>query len=329
MKMQLMIGLIFKIQYNYYFFSRTLMPEKTSELFELWKNYIHKKKSLQIKLSDELNDIYNKQTKLNYIIIFDIEFIRLHRNNTQIQLVNEMGGLVLQRINNFWHLVLLFHFNLPPLHKNINELYLMITKYNTLSSKTTEKNIKLENELLDYFIPHDKNGNPIHGPKIKKLCFKINGYKLIKNKKQHDLFTQIINNIFNDKKYKKRLIENDTEFMKLTNILFNKSYLIVKGQEDFKALNNHMRLLNIKPLPFNNYFDIAVYNEFLFKKCKSAELEKSYICLEELQLTKMFDEYASIIESFTGEFKAHHPLVDSYFTWIIYNIFILKKITVS
>jgi hypothetical protein len=299
------------------------------DLLKSWSNYIHKKKNLQIKLSDELNDIYNKQTKLNYIIIFDIEFIRLHRNNNQLQTVNEMGGLVLQRINNFWHLVMLYHFNLPPLHKNINELYLMMTKYNTLSTKTTEKNIKLENELLDYFIPHDKDGNQIKGPKIKKMCFKLNGYVLKKNKKQHDLFTQIINNIFNDKKYKKRLIEDDIKFMKLTNVLFNKSYLIVKGQEDFKALNNHMQLLNIKPLPFENYADIAIYNSFLFKQCKSAELEKSYVCLEQLQLTQMFDEYASIIEKFTRGFKAHHPTIDSLMTWIIYNIFILKKITVS
>lgn len=295
------------------------------ELLESWTSYIHKKKTLSIKLSDELNDVYNS-IKLDTIIIFDIEFIRLHRNNDQMQTVNEMGGLILQKIDNYWHIVLLFHFNLPPQHRNINELYLMMTKYNTLSAETTRKNIKLENKLLNYFIPRDDNGNPIQGPKIKKLCFKINGYKLKKNKKQYTLFTQIINNIFNDKEYKKRLIEEDGEFMKLTNILFNQSYLIVKGNEDFKALNNHMKLLNITPLPFDNYFDIAIYNNILFQKCKSAELEKSYVCLEELNLTQSFDEYASIIEKFTGEFKAHNPLVDSLMSWIIYNIFILGKI---
>jgi len=286
---------------------------------DLWTSHIYKKKKLSIKLSDELNIAY-QQIKLNTIIIFDIEFIRLHRNNDQMQTINEMAGIILQKKGNSWYITLLFHFNLPPQHKNINELYLMMTKYNTLSTKTTEKNIKLENELLKYFIPENA------GPKIKKLCFKINGYKLKKNKKQHSLFTQIINNIFNDKKYKKRLIKDDVEFMKLTNVLFNKSYLIVKGQEDFKALNNHMQLLNIKPLSFDNYFDIAIYNNFLFQKCQSAELSKSYVCLEELHLTQAFNEYASVIEKFTGDFKAHNPLVDSYMTWIIYNIFILKKI---
>jgi len=290
---------------------------------ELWANYIHNKKKILIKVSDELNNIYNK-INFEYIIIFDIEFIRLHRDNTQLQTINEMGGLILQKINNDWYITLLFHLNLPSQHKNINELYLIMTKYNTLSSKTTKKNIELENKLIDYFIPHDDKGNKITGPKIKKYCFKINGYKLKKNKKQYKLFTQIINNIFNDKLYKKRLIENDVEFMKLTNVLFNKSYLIVKGKEDFKALYNHMKLLNIEPLPYNNYFDIAIYNNFLFKKCKSAELSKSYTCLEELNLTKSFDEYLNIIKEFIGDFKAHNPVVDSYLTWIIYNIFILQ-----
>ena len=45
----------------------------------LWSNYIRKKKKLSIKLSDELNQAY-RQIKLNTIIIFDIEFIRLYRS---------------------------------------------------------------------------------------------------------------------------------------------------------------------------------------------------------------------------------------------------------
>jgi len=293
---------------------------------DLWSSYINCKQKVSIKLSDELNNIYN-QINFKYIIIFDIEFIRLHRNGNQLQTVNEMGGLVLQKINNFWHIVLLFHLNLPSQHENINELYLIMTKYNTLSTKTTNKNVKLENKLFNYFNQHDENS--ISETKNKKYGFKIYGYKLRKNKKQYVLFTQITNNIFNDKLYKKRLIKNDIEFMKLTNILFNKSYLIVKGREDFKALHTHLNLLNIEPLPYNNYFDIAIYNNFLFTKCKSAELSKSYICLEELNLTKSFDEYIKIIQIFTGDFKAHNPVIDSYLTWIIYNIFILKKIIIN
>jgi hypothetical protein len=97
--------------------------------------------------------------------------------------------------------------------------------------------------------------------KNKKYGFKIYGYKLRKNKKQYALFTQITNNIFNDKLYKKRLIKEDIEFMKLTNKLFNKSYLIVKGKEDFKALHTHMKLLNIEPFNSISPVKLAAYSE--------------------------------------------------------------------
>jgi hypothetical protein len=288
---------------------------------DLWLNYITNKKKISIKLDDDLNDFYNKQTNLNYIISFDIEFIRLSRNNQQLQTVNEMGGIIFCKINNFWYLNYLFHFNLPPQHKHINELYLMMTKYNTLSKKTEKKNIELENKLLDYFKPS------ILTKKNKKYCFKINGYSL-KDKIKHDLFVKIINNIFNDKEYKKRLIIDDVNFMKLTVKLFNKSFLIVKGEEDFKALNNQLVLLNVKKkFIFKNYFDIAFFNNFLFKKCGSAELEKSYYCLENLGFTKTFNKYLEIIITFT-KLKAHNPLIDSYLTWIIYNIFSLNKINI-
>lgn len=284
-----------------------------------WLEYIPLKQILSIKLDDKLNKIYNKQTKLDNIIIFDVEFLRLSRNNEQLQTINEMGGIILYKNNNHWHLVAIFHFNLPPQHKNINEIYLMMTKYNSLTSKTEKKNIELEDKLFESYSPISA------GKRDKKLAFKINGYRLRKNKLQYDLFIKIINNVFNDKDYKKRLITNDFEFMKLTNILFSESYLIVKGKEDFKALNNHLLLLNIKPLECKHYFDIAIYNNFLFKKCESAELEKTYNCLDKLNFTKTYDKYFKIIQDFC-KFKPHNPLVDSYLTWIIYNIFLLNKI---
>lgn len=277
-----------------------------------WLSYILNKKILRIKLNDELNTIYNKQTELNSIIIFDVEFIRLCRNNQQLQTINEMGGIILYKINYYWHLFAIFHFNLPPQHNNMNELYLMLSKYNTLSAKTEKKNIILENKLFKYY------------PKDKKIYFKINGYSLLKKKKQYYLFIQIINNIFRDTDYKKRLIEDDKKFMKLTNKIFSNSYLIVKGTEDFKALNNHLILLNIKPLVFNHYFDIAIYNNILFNQCNSAELAKTYECLDKLNLTFGFESYLKIINEFTN-LKPHNPLVDAYLTWVLYNIFSLKR----
>ena len=285
---------------------------KEINLINKWLDYIPNKKILRIKLNDELTNIYNKQTKLNCIIIFDVEFIRLCRNNEQLQTINEMGGIILYKVKYNWYLFAIYHFNLPPQHSHMNELYLMLSKYNTLSKKTENKNIILENKLFKYY------------PKDKNIYFKINGYSLLKKKKQYNLFIQIINNIFRDTDYKERLIEDDKKFMKLTNKIFNNSYLIVKGTEDFKALNNHLILLKIKPLLFNNYFDIAIYNNVLFNQCNSAELSKTYECLDKLNLTYNFELYLKIINEFTN-LKPHNPLVDAYLTWIVYNIFILKR----
>lgn len=280
------------------------------DLINKWIQYIPKKKILLIKLNGKLNNLYNQQTNLNYIIIFDIEFLRFK----DITCVNELGAIILCKIDNYWYLVCLVHFNLPSLTDNIDDMYLLMTKYNTLSKKTEEKNIELENKLFEYY-PNDN-----------KFHYRMNGQRLKKNKKQYELFIKIMNNVFNDKEYKKRLIKEDKEFMKITNILFNQSYLIVKGKEDFKAINNQLKLLKIKALPFDNYFDIAIYNQLLFKKCDSAELEKSYQCLEKLNIDYSFNEYIEFIEKFT-KLKAHNPLVDSYMTWVIYNVFLLNKIT--
>ena len=81
-------------------------------------------------------------------------------------------------------------------------------------------------------------------------------------------------------------------------------------------------LLNIKSYNFD-YFDIAQYNNDLFNNCNSAELEKSFICLKNLNLTQKYDKYFKIIKKFTN-FKAHNPLIDAYYTWIIFNIYNIK-----
>ena len=81
-------------------------------------------------------------------------------------------------------------------------------------------------------------------------------------------------------------------------------------------------ILNIKSYDYSsfNYFDIAQYNNVLFKNCDSAELEKSYICLEKANLTQKYNQYFDIIKKFTNN-KAHNPLIDAYYTWIIFNIY--------
>lgn len=310
-----------------------------------WLNLIHMKKILNVKIDNKLAIKYNKLTNLNYIISFDIEFIRYAINNRQVQTIHELGGLILEKKNNNWYLICLFHFNLIPLINNIKQYYLLTSNYNTLTDTTTNKVIAIENELLPENLILTKNDlkllntnriinrylskNKIEElkkqpfeiikKKISKIEFMIKGSDL--NEKDYELFKNSINLILNDPDVLSREInkKNEKKFIQLTNELFANSFLIVKGLEDIKALKNHSLMLNEKSLKLVNYFDIAKYNNILFKKCDSAELEKTYLCLDKLKLTKPYELYHNIINDFT-KLKPHNPLVDAYYTWILFNI---------
>lgn len=308
---------------------------------EEWINLIPNKKLINIKLDNELSNKYNKLTNLKYIISFDIEFLKYSIDNRQIQTIHELGGLLLEK-KDTWYLMYIFHFNLIPIYKNIKQYYLLTSSYNTVSEDTLRKVIEIEKELLPENIiksPDDINilkTNKIikrylsrkiinnHDfnfikKKISKIKYQIKGDDL--NGKEYELFKKSIELILNDTDILARQIKegDQIKFLRLTNKLFSKSYLIVKGLEDIKALKNHLLLLKQNSKKLVNYFDIARYNEMLFKKCNSAELEKTYLCLENLKLTNNYDEFKKIIMMFTN-MKAHNPLVDAYYTWIIFNI---------
>ncbi len=74
-----------------------------------------------------------------------------------------------------------------------------------------------------------------------------------------------------------------------------------------------------------NFFDISIYNEILFNKCNSAKLEDTYLCLYNMNLLDDYNKYYNIINKF-NEMKAHNPLVDAYYTFIIFIVFKLNKI---
>lgn len=310
-----------------------------------WLKLINNKLLLSIELP-----FFNIETEYKYVIIFDIEFLKYKINNKQIRSIHEMGGILLIKENNIWYLKCIFHVNLPPLETNPDKLYLLTSTYNTLYYCNNIKVQKLENELLIYNqIINNKNlsnseiFNLIKNDNIANIYFKkyikkfnktninvilkhlnkikhiIFGNDIKKYNREYNLFLQITNIILNDPLVINRTISNDKLFLQLTNELFIQSFLIVKGGEDIKALKLHSLLLNIKSYNFN-YFDIAQYNNNLFSKCNSAELEKSFICLQNLNLTQKYDEYFQIIKKFTN-CKAHNPLIDAYYTWIIYNIY--------
>jgi len=315
-----------------------------------WLNIIHNKKIINIKLDDNITFILNKITKLNYIISFDIEFIRYIIKNKQVQTINEMGGIIFIKNDNIWYLYSIFHLNFPPLIKNINQYYLLTSNYNTITNNTYNKIIKNEKLLLPEYKINETNykeillNDPIINlyikpkqinallqnqnyniikTKIEKIKYMIKGYDLIKLPKEYKLFTKNINLILNDSNIKFRQITKINTFIKLTNKLFSISYLIVKGLEDIKALKNHTILLKQHYIILTHLFDISKYNQILFNKCNSAKLEDSYLCLQKMNLLKNYNKYYNIINKFT-EMKAHNPLVDAYYTFIIFIVFQLK-----
>lgn len=328
-------------------------------ILEDWIQLIPNKLFLSIKINENLNEIYNKLNQ-QYIIIFDVEFLKFKINFKQIQTIHEMGGIILVKENNNWYLKYIFHINMPLLQNNHNNLYLLTSTYNTLTDENTKKVKEIEEELLihpklvdkqnlsnESIIEIIKNNKLsklyLNNKKIKKLLqikkknydkfikelgrikYLVYGNDLVRFKKEHKLFLEITNIILNDSTAKSRTIDKPYEFIKLTNELFSKSFLIIKGIEDIKALKNHSLLLNLRSYTNFKYFDISKYNNILFNKCDSAELEKTFICLEKMNLTQKYNECYEIIKTFTKE-KAHNPLVDSYYTWIIYNIFLENKV---
>jgi hypothetical protein len=92
-----------------------------------------------------------------------------------------------------------------------------------------------------------------------------------------------------------------------------------------KALKNHTILLKQNYIILKFFFDISKYNKILFDKCNSAKLEDTYLCLKKMNLFNDYNKYYDIINEFS-EMKAHNPLVDAYYTFIIFLVFQLNKI---
>ena len=124
-------------------------------------------------------------------------------------------------------------------------------------------------------------------------------------------------------------IEDHKEVLiNFVSMIKNKKCLnIIKGFEDLKAINNHALLYNCinENIVTNNkinYVDIADYNDDLYKKCGSAKLYETYLCL--MKYKHLHDENwikvgdAIIKEYMKLNMKPHNPLVDAYYTLIVY-----------
>jgi hypothetical protein len=319
-------------------------------LINTWLELIPIKKIINLELTEDLTNKYNTFSN-NIIISFDVEFIKYNLRHKEIikqtQTIHEMGGIILIKNNNKWYLHSLFHLNLLPLISDIDKYYLLKSQYNSLSEKTLKiiepleeellpnklENSNIENlqnnNILKIYLPKKKinslkknKDNSYLFKKISKIKFMIKGEDLKEYPKEYKLFNNIIKLILDDTSVISRRIKRDNQkkFINLTNKLFTNSLLIVKGLEDLKALKNHSILLDENYNDFKYVFDIAKYNNELFKLCNSAELEKDFLCLQNLGKTNIYEKYEKIIKDFTN-FKAHNPLVDAYYTWIIFNIY--------
>lgn len=322
-----------------------------NDVLNNWLNMISNKKIIKIKLDNNISKEFNKLTDLYYIISFDVEFIRYVIKYKQVQTIHEMGGIIFIKIKNDWYLHSIFHLNIKPFITNINQYYLLTSNYNTITNLTFEKVFnneklllpehKINNENYKEILLNDPIVNLYMKPtqiktliennnyliiknKTEKIKYMIKGYDLIKFPKEHKLFTENINLILNDIDTKKRQIIETNIFIELTNQLFSISFLIVKGLEDIKALKNHTILLKENYIPLKSFFDISIHNKILFDKCNSAKLEDSYFCLKKMNILENYNKYFEIVNKFT-EMKAHNPLVDAYYTFIIFIIFQLDK----
>jgi hypothetical protein len=322
-----------------------------NDILNDWLNMIPNKKIIKIKLDNYISNEFNKLSKLKYIISFDVEFIRYVIKYKQVQTINEMGGIVFIKINNDWYLHSIFHLNIKPFITNINQYYLLTSNYNTVTDSTSQKVIKNEKLLLPehkinennykelllndpiinlYMKPIqiktllENNNFSIIKNKIEKIKYMIKGYDLIKLPKEHKLFTENINLILNDINTKNRQVIKTNNFIELTNQLFSISFLIVKGLEDIKALKNHTILLKKNYVILKFFFDISIYNQILFEKCNSSKLQDTYFCLEKMNILNNYNKYYNIINKFT-KMKAHNPLVDAYYTFIIFIVFQLNN----
>ena len=128
-----------------------------NNILDEWLNLIPIKKIINFKLDNNISDIFNKITKLNYAISFDIEFIRYIIKYKQIRIINELGGILFIKIDDIWYLHSIFHLNIIPTINNIDQYYLLTSNYNTTSSNTNKILIKNELKLLPEYKINESN----------------------------------------------------------------------------------------------------------------------------------------------------------------------------
>ena len=133
-------------------------------------------------------------------------------------------------------------------------------------------------------------------------------------KKAHDEGIQLYLNDANIKQHIKPSSWYKT-FMKS----YSDSIIVVKGTYDIEALENASHVYDFKYNEPKDINDIAEWNIESSKKCGSAKLEKTYLCIER----ELDDETAKLAEILPLE-KAHDPSTDASMTLLV-ALYIISK----
>jgi len=106
-----------------------------------------------------------------------------------------------------------------------------------------------------------------------------------------------------------------TGFMKL----YSESIIVVKGTYDIDAIQNAAHMYGFKYHNPKDINDIADWNPQSNKKCGSAKLEKTYLCIER----ELDDETGELAKILPLE-KAHDPSTDASMTLLV-ALYIISK----
>lgn len=176
------------------------------------------------------------------------------------------------------------------------------------------------------FIRKDKNFNNVCKEinmlkkKLMKVKFDIFGQD-IKGTPLYDNFLKSHQLYWNDMYVLKRieLLDGKHElFFDLFSKLSDSSMFMVKGVQDFDALNNTLSLFkyDIK-LNFKSYYDIEIFNGLSNYLYNSSQLETTYENIIKLKVYKQFAKpIFDVIMHNVGN-RAHNPVADSLFTIIV------------
>jgi hypothetical protein len=176
------------------------------------------------------------------------------------------------------------------------------------------------------FIKGDKNFNNVCTElkmlkkRLMKVKFDIFGQN-IKGTPLYDNFLKSHQLYWNDSYVVKRidLLNGKHDlFFDLFSKLSDSSMFMVKGVQDFDALNNTLALFkyNVK-LNFKSYYDIEIFNGLSNYLYNSSQLETTYENIIKLKVYKQFAKpIFDIIIKNVGN-RAHNPVADSLFTIIV------------